>query len=272
MTTSPPRALVIRTAGTNCDREMCRAFELAGAAVELVHLDALCARPDRLDAFDLVGFPGGFSYGDDVASGRLFAMRARLALWPALKRAIDRAVPMIGACNGFQVMVQVGLLPGPDAGAAWPDDAPPPQSVSLTWNDSARFIDRWAPIAVERGTPCVWTADLDPGASPDVMRLPIAHAEGRLVVPDPPGVAGLEAAGRVALRYAEPVNGSAGSIAGLCDASGRILGLMPHPERYLAWTHHPFWTRLDPGVRAGDTPGLAMFRSAVRAARGAPVG
>lgn len=266
---------MIRTAGTNCDREMCRAFELAGASVELVHLDALGARPARLDAFDLIGFPGGFSYGDDIASGRIFAMRARQTLWPALRRAIDRAVPMIGACNGFQVMVQIGLLPGPPAGEPWPDDAPPPQTIALTWNDSARFIDRWAPVTVEPGVDCVWTAGLDPDLGADVLRLPIAHAEGRLVVGEGASVGSLEAGGHVALRYAEPVNGSAGSIAGVCDASGRIFGLMPHPERYLSWVHHPFWTRLDPSVRRGETPGLAMFRSAVRSAarsgRGAPV-
>jgi len=266
---------VIRTAGTNCDREMCRAFELGGASAELVHLDALGARPSRLDAFDLIGFPGGFSYGDDIASGRIFAMRARQTLWAALRRAIERGVPMIGACNGFQVMVQIGLLPGPDAGQGWPADAPPAQTVALTWNDSARFVDRWAPVTVEPRPAsmgeCVWTAGLDADAGADVLRLPVAHAEGRLVVGEGTSVPALEAGGHVALRYAEPVNGSAGSIAGLCDASGRIFGVMPHPERYLSWAHHPFWTRLDPSVRAGETPGAAMFRSAVRAARGTPV-
>jgi phosphoribosylformylglycinamidine synthase len=193
-------------------------------------------------------------------------MRVRERLHSPLRAAAARGVPMIGACNGFQVMVQVGLLPGPEAGEPWPQEPPTP-TAGLAFNDSFRFIDRWPAVAVEPGTVCLWTADLDPEAGPDVLRLPIAHGEGRLVLADPGDERRLAASGRVALRYAEPVNGSAGSIAGLCDASGRILGLMPHPERYLDWTRHPYWTRLDRGVRRGHTPGLAMFRSAVRAAQ-----
>lgn len=266
MAQTTPSALVIRTAGTNCDAEMCRAFELAGARVELVHLDRLCARPQMMDRFDLVGFPGGFSYGDDIASGRIFAARVRRSLWPALVRAATRGVPMIGACNGFQVMVQVGLLPGPEPGQGWAEEPPVP-TAGLAFNDTFRFVDRWPAVAVEPGTACLWTAGLDPEAGTDVLRLPIAHGEGRLVLADPEDERRLAASGRVALRYAEPVNGSVGSIAGLCDASGRILGLMPHPERYLDWNRHPYWTRLDPEVRRGPPPGLAMFRAAVVAAQ-----
>lgn len=262
---------MLRAAGTNCDAELCRGFERCGASVDLVHLDTAARRPEMLDRADLIGFPGGFSYGDDVASGRLFAMRVRERLWAPIRRAAHRGVPMIGVCNGFQVMVQVGLLPGPAPGEDWPADAPPPQRVALTWNDSARFMDRWVRVAPERGSPCVWTSELDPDADPEVMMLPVAHAEGRLVVPDAATLAALESGGHVALRYAEAVNGSAGSIAGLCDASGRIFGLMPHPDRYLDWTRHPFWTRLDEGVRRGPTPGLAMFAAAVRAAQAAAV-
>lgn len=262
-----PRAIVLRTAGTNCDAEMVRAFELAGASVELVHLDALCAEPDRLDAFDLVGFPGGFSYGDDIASGRIFAMRVREKLYPALRRAAERGVCMIGACNGFQVMVQAGLLPGPASGEPWPDEAPRP-TVGLAQNAQARFVDRWAGFAVEPGTPCVWLQGL--GDRPDEqMVLPVAHGEGRIVADD--AVLGsLKAGGHVAVRYTEDVNGSAGRIAGLCDATGRIFGLMPHPERYLDWNRHPAATRLDESTRTSVTPGLAMFRSAVAAVRRQP--
>lgn len=256
------RALVLRTAGTNCDAEMCRAFELAGARVDLVHLDRLCARPEHLDAYDLIGFPGGFSYGDDIASGRIFAAKVRRYLWPALVRAVVRGVPMLGVCNGFQVMVQSGLLPGPEPGADWPDEPPTP-SIGLARNDSARFLDRWVGVAVEPASPCIWTADLDPSAAADVMKLPVANGEGRIVTDDAEGLA---RTARVALRYTEPVNGSTADIAGVCDASGRLFGLMPHPDRYLSWTHHPFWTRLDDSAKAGDTPGLAMFRSAVVAA------
>jgi phosphoribosylformylglycinamidine synthase len=265
-----PRALVIRTAGTNCDAELCRAFMLAGAEPDLVHLDALIKDPARIDAYDLIGFPGGFSYGDDVASGRLFALRVRERLYPALRAAIDRAVPMIGVCNGFQVLVQVGLLPGPPPGETWPDDEPPAQSLSLTENAGSRFVDDWVGVQVERSTVCVWTRDLtnayDTTIERDILRLPCAHAEGRLVADSPDTVRALEHAGQVALRYTDNFNGSVGAIAGVTDASGRILGLMPHPERYLDWNRHPYWTRLETKRLDRDPPGLLMFKSAVEAA------
>ncbi|MFT5422671.1 MAG: phosphoribosylformylglycinamidine synthase I [Phycisphaerales bacterium] len=260
-----PRAFVLRTAGTNCDAEMVRAFELAGASVELVHLDAVCADPTRLDACDLIGFPGGFSYGDDIASGRIFAMRVREKLYPALRRAAQRGVCMIGACNGFQVMVQAGLLPGPAAGEPWPDEAPRP-TIGLATNAQARFVDRWVGFAVEPGTSCVWTDGLE-GRSDEQMVLPVAHGEGRIVA-DQAVLQSLKAGGHVAVRYTEDVNGSAGQIAGVCDATGRLFGLMPHPERYLDWNRHPSAARLDRATCASVTPGLAMFESAVAAVRG----
>src|SRR5262245_19662175 len=137
-----PSALVIRAAGTNCDGEMCRAFKLAGAEPSLVHLDALCRDPARIDEADLIGLPGGFSYGDDIASGRLLAVKVRERLSPALREAVLRGVPIIGICNGFQILVQVGLLPGPPPGQAWPEDAAPSQLTALTDNQDARFHDK----------------------------------------------------------------------------------------------------------------------------------
>ena len=265
---SKPRALVIRTAGTNCDRELCYAFEAAGARVELVHLDRLLADPDPIRRADLIGFPGGFSYGDDIASGRLFAVKLREGLYPELRDAAERGVPMIGVCNGFQVMTQLGLLPGPPASQPWPEHAPPRQSVSLTENRSARFIDEWIPVHLERHERCVWTEGLDPKTSTDVLRLPIAHGEGRFVT-SPDTLRQLEASGHVVMRYGENVNGSVASIAGICDATGRLFGLMPHPDRYTRWSLHPFWTRLDEQTRATEPPGLTMFRTAVQAARAA---
>jgi len=257
-----PTALVIRTAGTNCDEELVRAFTLAGASAETVHVDRLIAEPSRLASADLIGLPGGFSYGDDIASGRILAMKLRERLWGPLRDAGERGTPIIGVCNGFQVLVQVGLLPGPPAGEPWPD-APPRQTVSLAANASAGFVDTWTPMLVEPGSACVWTRGLAGDA--DVLRFPSAHGEGRFVAP--PGViADLERTGRVALRYADNFNGSAGAIAGICDASGRILGLMPHPERYLDWSRHPFFPRLDAGTKRGQTPGLKLFRNAVEAA------
>lgn len=270
-----PTALVIRTAGTNCDAEMCRGFELAGATVELVHVDRLIENPSRIDAADLIGFPGGFSYGDDVASGRILAVKLRERLYPALRDAARRGVPMIGACNGFQVLVQLGLLPGPVQGQDWPQDAPPPQTVALTHNSGARFIDRWVPVKPIASSPCIWTRSLsalwresehDPATRDSALVLPIAHGEGRFVTANPEVLAALQAGAQIALTYTDNPNGSVADIAGICDRSGRIFGLMPHPERFLNWTLHPWWTRLDRTLTDRDAPGLLLFKDAVAAA------
>jgi phosphoribosylformylglycinamidine synthase len=261
-----PNALVIRAAGTNCDAELARAFTLAGASVRTLHLESLCAEPDRLDDFDIVGFPGGFSYGDDIASGRIFATRVRETLYPALRRSIERGCPIAGVCNGFQVLVQVGLLPGPTGD--WPADRAPEQSVALTENIGARFVDRWVPVRPEPKSVCVWTRGLAGDA--DTMQLPVAHGEGRFIG-SPETIADLEATGRVALRYGDNYNGSQDAIAGICDSSGLIFGLMPHPERYLDWMRHPYWTRLPESTRKGTTPGLKIFQNAVEAVARMPV-
>lgn len=274
-----PTALVVRTAGTNCDAELCRAFELAGARPLLVHVDRLVEDPSRIDSADLIGFPGGFSHGDDVASGRILAVKLRERLYPALRDAARRGVPMIGVCNGFQALVQVGLLPGPARGQVWPQEAAPAQTVALAHNAQARFIDRWVKVAPEPASPCIWTRSLvaiwqegatKPALRTDALVLPIAHGEGRFVAASPEVLAALQAGGQVALRYADNPNGSAADIAGICDASGRIFGLMPHPERFLDWTLHPWWTRLDEPMRNRPAPGLMLFRDAVEAARTAP--
>lgn len=260
------KALVIRAAGTNCDAELCRAFTLAGAQARLLHLNALLADPARLDDFDVIGFPGGFSYGDDVASGRIFAMKVRERLYPSLRAAVQRGCPIIGVCNGFQVLVQVGLLPGP-SGGDWPADHPPAQVCALTDNRDARFHDRWVGVSYEPESVCVWTRGLaDLRATPDALMLPVAHGEGRFVAASPAVLGALEAGGQVALRYTDNFNGSEGGIAGVCDASGRVFGLMPHPERFLDWSRHPYWTRLPRDLTAGQAPGLQIFRNAIEAA------
>ncbi len=269
-----PAALVIRAAGTNCDAEMVRAFEMAGATATLLHLDRLIERPGIVAEYDLIGFPGGFSYGDDIASGRIFAMKARERLYPALRAAVARGCPIIGACNGFQVLVQIGLLPGPRAGEEWPADQAPPQQIALTDNQNARFCDRWVGMEFNPDSVCIWTKGL--GEVPETMspadarainQLPVAHGEGRLVPSEAGLLEGLDARGQIAVRYTDNYNGSTNAVAGICDATGRVFGLMPHPERYLDWTRHPTWTRLAPGVRKGPTPGLRMFMNAVEAAR-----
>lgn len=266
-----PNALVIRAPGTNCDQEVCHGFELAGASTTLVHIDSLLRDFSPLARADLIAFPGGFSYGDDVASGRIFAMKLRERLYSSLRDAAHRGVPMIGICNGFQVLVQVGLLPGP-SGATWPE-RPPAQTLALSDNKDARYMCRWVEVAYEANSACIWTKGLSDLGVDDESRaanhtLPVGHGEGRLSALSPAIIEQLERQGQVAVRYADNFNGSEGAIAGVCDPTGRIFGLMPHPDRFLAWTRHPFWTRLSPRERSGDTPGLKMFKNAVEVASG----
>jgi phosphoribosylformylglycinamidine synthase len=262
------KALVIRAAGTNCDAEMVRAFTLAGATVELAHLESLIAAPGTIERFDILGFPGGFSFGDDVASGRIFAMKLRSRLYPALRDAARRGCPIIGVCNGFQILVQAGLLPGPEGGV-WPEDQPPPQEAALAPNAGGRFIDGWFGVKAEESSVCLWTRGLTSAFAADardVMTLPIGHGEGRFVAASPAVMARLTASGQIALRYVENPSGSEEGIAGICDSTGRIFGLMPHPERFLDWTRHPYWTRLSAETRNRDTPGMMIFRNAVATA------
>jgi len=230
---------------------------------DTVHLNELIRDPDRLDRYQLIGFPGGFSYGDDVAAGRVKAVKCRVGLWPALRDAAERGVPMIGVCNGFQVLAQLGLLPGFAAGS-WPEEPPEP-TIALGANRDGRFVDCWTRIEPNATGRCVWTRGMTGEYDRDALMLPIAHGEGRFVCADTGLLHELEREGRIAVAYAhdDNPNGSQRDVAGICDPSGRILGLMPHPERYLEWGHHPFATRLTPEQRRGDPPGLRMFRSAV---------
>jgi len=268
-----PRALVVRTAGTNCDREMVRAFEMAGAAVDLIHVDALVRAPQRVDGYDLIGLPGGFSYGDDIASGRVLGVKAREFLLEAFERAVERRAPIIGVCNGMQALATMGLIPGELEGAS--AGRGHRQTIAMADNAGARFIDRWVRVAPDAGSRCVWTKDLWDAAAgererDEVMRLPIAHGEGRFVPASGELLEAMEASGQLALRYVDNVNGSVGAVAGVCDATGLVFGLMPHPERYASWTTHPFWTRLDvPRLNKRPTPGLKVFQNAVKSVRSA---
>ena len=258
-----PRALVVTAPGINCDGELARAFAEAGARPERILFERLRREPSLVDDFDLIGLPGGFSYGDDAGAGRILAQLIRKDLYPALAAAISRGVPMIAPCNGFQIAVQAGLLPGPNLGADWPPEPAAP-IVALAPNSAGRFRDDWTKVEIPADTRCIWTAGLSDVDS-SVRLLPSAHGEGRLVA-DPSIIEGLDQEGRIAVRYAEGenFNGSTAAIAGICDASGLVLGLMPHPERYTRWSQHPTWTRLPPAIRSEDPLGLLMFRNAVR--------
>lgn len=256
-----PKALVLTAAGINCDLELAEAFELAGAQVVTVHITRLAREPDMVGDFDLVGLPGGFSYGDAIAAGRILSTLLSGQILQHLRAAIDRGVPMIAPCNGFQIAVQAGLLPGP-----W-GDTPTQTEAALLENDGGRFVDRWVRVEYPQSR-CIWTQGLDAAGAAGV--LPIAHGEGRFHVADKT-MAQLENEGRIAVRYAvdDDPNGSLGRVAGICDHTGLVLGLMPHPERYVHWMQHPTWTRL--GEMLGDTPGLQMFKAAVAHVQAAAV-
>jgi len=261
-----PRALVLTGYGINCDRETRTAFEMAGAVARRVHVNDLIEGLDRLDHYQILAFPGGFSYGDDIASGKVLANRLKTHLAEHLERFIEAGNLVIGICNGFQVMVKYGLLGSARAGNH-------KQSVTLTYNDSARYEDRWVHL-VPASSNCVFTRGIQR------LYLPVAHGEGKFYT-RAQILEELESQGLVALRYAnekgEPAggryplnpNGSSNDIAGICDRTGRLFGMMPHPERFLHITNHPGWTALAEQAKREGKPlpeegqGLRIFRNAV---------
>ena len=173
-----PSAIIITTAGTNCDRELVEAFRAAGADAESVHLNKLMHDPSILEKYTLIGLPGGFSYGDAIAAGRIAAQLMKRTLYPAFQAAIERGVPIIAPCNGFQVAVQMGILPGPVPGEKVPED-PPRAEVTLTANASARFTDCWTRVEIPTDTRCIWTRGLV--LDEEEAILPSAHGEGRFI-------------------------------------------------------------------------------------------
>lgn len=258
-----PKALIITAPGINCDLELAHAFAAAGAEPHSELLQTLAREPSRIAGYDLIGLPGGFSYGDDIAAGRIMGALMARTIYSALRDAVARGVPMICPCNGFQIAVQAGLLPGPSAACdPWPQHAAQ-ASVALTNNISARFTDRWTRVEIPADTVCVWTKGVACDEHDAV--LPSAHGEGRLMA-SPATLERLSAAGQIAIRYglADNFNGSSGAIAGICDPSGLVFGLMPHPERFTRWTQHPRWTRIDASQRKHEPLGLRIFRSAVQ--------
>jgi phosphoribosylformylglycinamidine synthase subunit PurQ / glutaminase len=262
-----PRALILRTAGTNCDVETGHAFTLAGAEPIFLHLNRVLEKPDLLNQYQLLAIPGGFSYGDDIAAGRILANQLSHHLGDRLRRFVEAGKPIIGICNGFQVLVKTELLPGPLAGRSG-------QTCTLTNNDSGRFIDRWVHLSA-RSRRCIWTQSLGEGGP---IELPVAHAEGKFVTKDDAIRHALWENEHVALVYVRPdgaaadgepphnPNGSIDEIAGICDASGLVFGLMPHPERHLEAIQHPAWTRRRRG-NLGEGDGLRVFKDAVAHAR-----
>jgi len=273
------KVCVLRTAGTNCDKETAFAFTKAGADPELVHINDLVSGESSFSDYKILALPGGFSYGDDIASGKVFANELKCKLTEQLKKFISDGKLIIGICNGFQILVKSGLLPG---GRDFT------QETSLIINDSGKFEDRWVYLSLRGAiatkqsqkrdrfapaglamTRCVWTKNL-----PEIIYLPVAHGEGKFIVKDNSVLKRLKANGQVVFRYCDSKgksagypdnpNGSLDDIAGITDETGRILGLMPHPERHIEIHQHPGWFNLE-NKKQGD--GLNIFKNGVEYAR-----
>ncbi len=264
-----PRVLVLRAPGANCDVETAHAFALAGGAPERWHVRRLLEEPRRVADFQVFCIPGGFAYGDDLAAGRILGSQMRHHLADVLREFHAAGKLILGICNGFQALMNTELITRAD------DRGP---VATLAQNDSGHLECRWVRLRVE-GSKCVFLSGVQE------MELPVAHGEGKFVVRDAEVMRRLEAPGQLVLKYrglgtgdgglqktpapnpqsqvpypANP-NGAMGDVAGICDATGRVFGLMPHPERFVDWTQHPQWTR-GPAREMGD--GLRVFQNAVR--------
>jgi len=234
-----PRALILTGFGINCDYETEHAFQLAGAVTQRVHLNDLLADRAMLVRYHILALPGGFSFGDHVASGRVLANRLRYRLGSDLRSFIADGKLVLGICNGFQVLVKMGLLPGSHQGFR--------QEVTLTLNDSGKFEDRWVYLKTDPASRCVFSKGIPS------LYLPVRHGEGRFMAASDEALQQLRANGQVVFRYCSPdgstpsypfnPNGSVDDIAGICDPTGRVFGMMPHPEGYLYRENHPRWTR-----------------------------
>lgn len=271
------RILVLMGYGINCDYETGDGFSLAatvfpsgGMEIKKVHINDLIEGRENLADFQILVFPGGFSYGDDIASGKVLANKIKLNLGEEIQRFIKEGKLIMGICNGFQVMVKAGLLPG--FGGDYQT-----QKTTLTFNDSGRFEDRWVYLRKENDK-CVFTRGVER------IYLPVAHGEGKFFAEE--GVLKkLKDNNQIVFRYADEEgnpaggkfpgnpNGSLRDIAGICDPTGRIFGLMPHPERYLYFTNHPRWTREKERLKRRCLPlpeygeGLGIFKNALQYAR-----
>ncbi|MFG0295045.1 MAG: phosphoribosylformylglycinamidine synthase I [Maioricimonas sp. JB045] len=263
-----PRVCVLRAPGTNCDIETAHAFDLCGGQAERVHLFRVLENPECLADYQILCIPGGFSYGDDVGAGVVFGSQLRGHLGQAIADFLQKDKLVLGICNGFQVLLKSGILPG--GADQWPPTGDAPKAT-LTWNENGKYTALWVTLRVA-SEKNVFLRGIDR------IEMPIAHAEGRFVTTSGDVLAELKQNGQIAACYEQadgdstgeagdailpyPLNpnGSVANIAGIGDPSGRVLGLMPHPERFLFATQHPQWTRR--GLR-GDGDGRKLFQNAI---------
>jgi phosphoribosylformylglycinamidine synthase subunit PurQ / glutaminase len=253
-----PRVLILRGPGTNCDEETAFAFLRAGGDPHLVHVNRLVEQPQQVRNYQILCIPGGFSYGDDLAAGRVLALQMQLHLQELLQEFRAEGKLILGICNGFQVLLKAGVILEPDSQGV---------PATLAWNVCGKYEDRWIRLRTA-GSECVFLQNIDE------LELPVAHAEGRFVPRNSQLLEQLQARRQLVLHYArndgtrgaaeypDNPNGSVADVAGVSDASGRVFGLMPHPERYIDATHHPRWTRSANLEQPGQ--GLALFQNAVR--------
>ncbi len=266
------RALVLAGYGLNCEAETAAGLRMAGARADIVHVGDLVADGGRaLDDARLVVFGGGFSFGDHISSGRVFANRLRFTLGERLARFVDDGGLVLGICNGFQTIVKLGLLPALDRE---PGQGLAPQQASLVHNDRLGYRNAWVSLSIDPHSPCVFTR----GSTGVALPLPSRHGEGKLVFADPEirarvlaehlaPVRYVDAQGRPTQSWPDNPNGSAGGLAGLCDRTGRVFGLMPHPEAYLYAENHPDWiAQRDRGQLPAVGLGLGILANGVRAA------
>jgi len=260
------KTLILRTAGTNCDKETAFAFQVAGAETRLVHINELIKNKSLLNEFQILAIPGGFTYGDDIASGKVLANELKSKLKEQILLFIKSGKLIIGICNGFQVLVKMGLLPGINSKVDFSVNA------TLSLNDSGKFEDRWVHLKNEKlVSKCLWVKDL-----PEIVYFPVAHAEGKFIPKNEQVFNKMKKNGQIVFRYSDQLgnepgypgnpNGSVDAIAGICDPTGRILGMMPHPERHISYLQHPNWRRNKKSLKTMGT-GIEIFNNGVKFAR-----
>lgn len=236
-----PKVLVVTGDGINCENETKNAFIHCGGDAEIKTVNELLLNPKILSEFQILALPGGFSYGDDLGSGKVMALKLEYGLKNSLLEFIEKKGLVVGICNGFQILLQLGLLP----------EANEEQSFALAPNTSGHFQNQWAKMSVENNNKCIWLNGLE---GKDFL-LPIRHGEGRLVCNNQIDLHHAIDSGMAALRYTDDINGSIQNIAGLCDSTGRVFGLMPHPECTI-------WEKQLPD-RRGDCVGKVIFENAI---------